>query len=73
MKRYNQLKGLLKEAHRLAHAYGCEEIVDLLGQAELSLVMARSSFVAHSVYAGYDRVTVERIAEYVFNPPLSRN
>jgi hypothetical protein len=73
MKRYAQLKDLLKEAHRLAKAYGCEEIADLLGQAELSLNMARNSFIAHSVYAGYDRIIVERIAGYVFDHSMNQN
>lgn len=73
MKRYTQLKDLLKEAHRLAKAYGCEDVADLLGKAELTLNMARSSFVAHSVFAGHDRIIVERIAGYVFGQSMNQN
>jgi hypothetical protein len=73
MKRYALLKNLLKEAHRLASAYGCDEFSELLGTMDISLNMARNSFVAHSVYAGYDRVIVERIAGHVFTSFENQN
>lgn len=68
MERYALLKNLLREAHRLASAYECEELSKLVGAMDISLNMARNSFVAHSVCAGYDRVIVERIAGHVFTP-----
>jgi hypothetical protein len=67
MECYLQLKDLLKEAHRLADVYVGREIIDLPEKNHLSLNMARSSFIAHSLYAGHDRVIVEKVADYVFS------
>ncbi len=68
---YLQTKDLLKEAHRLADVYVGREIIDHSEKQILSLNMARSSFVAHSIYAGHDRVIVERVADYVFSSFVS--
>lgn len=67
MKRYELVRGLLREAHRLSDVFLGEDIIELMGKSELAVSMARSSFIAHSIFAGHDRTTVERIAEHVFS------
>ncbi len=70
MKRYDLVRGLLREAHRLSDVFLREDILEIAGHSELALSMARNSFVAHSLFAGHDPITVNQVAEHVFTLPM---
>ncbi len=65
---YELTKDLLKEARRIAKAYLGQQTIEIMGDMDICLAMARNSFVAHSLCGGHDRLLVERIAEHVFHP-----
>ncbi|MBI1390383.1 MAG: hypothetical protein GC154_18250 [bacterium] len=68
MKRYQQTRALFRDARTLEEAYLGDRCVQHFGGADLSLSMARNSFKAHAVCAGYDRDLIDLIAERVFHP-----
>jgi len=57
---------LVREARRLLAAYtGSTTVVEAMG-ISVAVSMARASFAAHSIQAGYDRTTVNQVQAYIF-------
>ncbi len=67
MKQYYLTKNLLKDARKLASVYLDKQVLEIMGEDNICLAMARNSFIAHSLFVGYERSLVERVAEHVFN------
>ncbi|GEM_PF-5245781 len=66
--KYELTKDLIKEARKIAKAYLGSQTVEIVGDVDFCLAMARNSFVAHSLFGGHEKMLVERVAEHVFNP-----